>query len=475
MTRELSPVAAKAKALRQALKAVFPTVKFSVKSDNYSMGSSIDISWTDGVMGRQVKEIASQYESIRYCEVTGEILGGGNCYVDTQRKFTPESYTQAVEQVCKYWGLPMAKVTVSDYDKPYIASDDDVSNVGNGSKRLAWLVDEALAEIDFTQTKAVEPIAVDSESAEPIESAAETQTEAATNTAETEEESEPVDETVQNVLEMRRYRLEERQSNKEEAYGRLAVKHSQESDRRYQSAHEIGSMIPFGQPILVGHHSEGRHRRDLDRIDSNMRKSIEHSKTAQYYEDKLTAMEANTSISSDDPDALIKLTEKLTGMEECQEYMKRINAIVRKVRKLPQESQMAEFCKLAEVDEAKATTFLTPDFCGRLGFPDYATANNNANMKRVRDRIEEIKKQHEAIAEKGESDETEYPDIELKVRRNRVNNRVQLIFNGKPLEAIRSTLKTNGFRWSPSEGAWQRQLNNAGIYATNQVIKFLTA
>ena len=43
MTRELSPVAAKAKALRQALKAAFPTIKFSVKSDNYSMGSSIRI------------------------------------------------------------------------------------------------------------------------------------------------------------------------------------------------------------------------------------------------------------------------------------------------------------------------------------------------------------------------------------------------------------------------------------------------
>lgn len=45
-----------------------------------------------------------------------------------------------------------------------------------------------------------------------------------------------------------------------------------------QAAHErvdaIAGMIPLGQPILVGHHSEGRHRRNLDRIDRGMRQSI---------------------------------------------------------------------------------------------------------------------------------------------------------------------------------------------------------
>ncbi len=39
-------------------------------------------------------------------------------------------------------------------------------------------------------------------------------------------------------------------------------------------------MIPMGQPILVGHHSEGRHRRDLERHDRDMRKAIEHGQNA---------------------------------------------------------------------------------------------------------------------------------------------------------------------------------------------------
>jgi hypothetical protein len=33
---------------------------------------------------------------------------------------------------------------------------------------------------------------------------------------------------------------------------------------------------------------------------------------------------------------------------------------------------------------------------------------------------------------------------------------VQLIFPGKPSDEIRARLKSNGFRWSPTAGAWQR-------------------
>jgi hypothetical protein len=54
-----------------------------------------------------------------------------------------------------------------------------------------------------------------------------------------------------------------------------------EADVRFGRAKAIGDMIPFGQPILVGHHSEARHRRDLAKIDTNMRKGIEAHSEAQ--------------------------------------------------------------------------------------------------------------------------------------------------------------------------------------------------
>lgn len=48
-------------------------------------------------------------------------------------------------------------------------------------------------------------------------------------------------------------------------------------------------------------------------------------------------------------------------------------------------------------------------------------------------------------------------------------------FEGKPDEQTREVLKRNGFRWAPSQGAWQRQLTQNGKYAAAQVRKILDA
>lgn len=46
---------------------------------------------------------------------------------------------------------------------------------------------------------------------------------------------------------------------------------------------------------------------------------------------------------------------------------------------------------------------------------------------------------------------------------------MQLLFDDKPSEEQRSKLKSWGFRWSPSNKAWQRQLNSNAIYAAGQI------
>lgn len=48
-----------------------------------------------------------------------------------------------------------------------------------------------------------------------------------------------------------------------------------------------------------------------------------------------------------------------------------------------------------------------------------------------------------------------------------------ILFPGKPDASVRDLLKANGFRWAPSEGAWQRHLNNGGRYAASRVIASL--
>jgi Domain of unknown function (DUF3560) len=61
------------------------------------------------------------------------------------------------------------------------------------------------------------------------------------------------------------------------------------SGAAYAAVHQIAGMIPMGQPVLVGHHSERRHRRDLDRIDRGMRRSIEEDRKAGDWSERAEA------------------------------------------------------------------------------------------------------------------------------------------------------------------------------------------
>ena len=62
MTKPFIDTTTVAKMIRKDLKEAFKGVKFSVKSDKYSGGSSINISYTDGPTVDEVKNIVAKYE-----------------------------------------------------------------------------------------------------------------------------------------------------------------------------------------------------------------------------------------------------------------------------------------------------------------------------------------------------------------------------------------------------------------------------
>jgi conjugative element/phage-associated large polyvalent protein len=65
MTRYIS-VTDTAKLVRAALKAAFPGVKFSVRSDKYAGGASIDVSWIDGPAEKDVEKITDRYRGAQF-------------------------------------------------------------------------------------------------------------------------------------------------------------------------------------------------------------------------------------------------------------------------------------------------------------------------------------------------------------------------------------------------------------------------
>ena len=186
--------------------------------------------------------------------------------------------------------------------------------------------------------------------------------------------------------------------------------------------------------------------------------------TGNHYFRKIKNIFANTTIYSNDTLAIEKLENKLRDLEEYHAKMKEYNAYYRKngtMKGLGSISdEMAE-----EMDKAIAKSWYNQP-CA-----PFSLQNNNAEMKRIRGRIAELKRLKEEAEKPSEG---KYPHVDgLEVVENAEAMRIQLIFDGKPDDDTRALLKSNGFRWAPSAGAWQRQLTQNGISATKRVLEKL--
>jgi len=80
--------------------------------------------------------------------------------------------------------------------------------------------------------------------------------------------------------------LVERAEAKAERLENLSERRTQDADHAQKAVHAIADGIPFGQPILVGHHSERHARKDAEKIENGMRKAVECWKAAQYWQDR---------------------------------------------------------------------------------------------------------------------------------------------------------------------------------------------
>ena len=162
-------------------------------------------------------------------------------------------------------------------------------------------------------------------------------------------------------------------------------------------------------------------------------------------------------IRQDDPQAIPKLQKKLDGLVKAQETMKAVNAY---------------YCKHGTLD---GCPHLSPDNIENLKadmasswhyekkpFQSWELSNNNAEIHRVRQRIESLTRAKETVYVGWEFDGGH-------VEANREQSRLQVFFEDKPDADARQQLKEHGFRWAPSVGAWQRLLNGNAYYAADRI------
>lgn len=160
-----------------------------------------------------------------------------------------------------------------------------------------------------------------------------------------------------------------------------------------------------------------------------------------------------------------RLQEKIETLTAGQERMKAANKIIRS-KKLAEVEKVDELVALGFTEEA-SVKLLEPRGWWGVGFAPFELSNNNAKIKDAEARM----KRHTAMAERGrQGDEVhEYSWGQVKVCFN--DERYRFIFDGKPEQEVIDLMKANGFKWSPANMAWQRQITTNAKYATKRIIE----
>ena len=143
-------------------------------------------------------------------------------------------------------------------------------------------------------------------------------------------------------------------------------------------------------------------------------------------------------IKSDDENAIRKLKDKLEkALAEHQAY-KDYNAAARKE--------------------------------GKQSHPSWVLSNSNGRIKSIKDRIARL----ERIAKQAEATPQVEQEINgIKIVDNLEAQRLQIIFPGKPDADTRTRLKKSGFRWSPTNGAWQAYRSHRAESVAREVAESL--
>ncbi len=229
----------------------------------------------------------------------------------------------------------------------------------------------------------------------------------------------------------------ERMERRLERRGEWAGKAQARSAAAFDSAGKMAEAIPFGQPILIGHHSEKRDRAYRGRIHGKMDRGLAEHRKAEHHESKARglAIALERSIFDDDPDAIERLQEKIDGLEAaCARALAANKAWKRGGR----EAVAAEF---GENLATAAATTMAPGYSW-LKSP-FGNTHNRAEIRRCKLRIELIKKQR-ARAEQAEAS----GGLSLVES----HGWAVVTFAEKPDRGTLNELREAGFRWG--KGSW---------------------
>jgi len=220
---------------------------------------------------------------------------------------------------------------------------------------------------------------------------------------------------------------------------------SAEAERRFASVNRIIEHIPFGQPILIGHHSERHARADQQRITNGMRAGIEASAMAAHHDQKAAGLRAQLArnIYSDDEDAPDRLRERIAALKAERDKMKASNNAYRKGP-----AAWAAYLGVSAEREAALRAVIESGYSwNQQPHPSYELTNLGGNIRRLEKRLAEVA----AMAERTERAAAAGTLVEG-------GDHVSVTFPEKPDSDTLQALRAAGFRWS--RGSWYGERRN---------------
>lgn len=251
------------------------------------------------------------------------------------------------------------------------------------------------------------------------------------------------------IAERQKQRVDPRHHEK---IDRLLARYCAKLAENFNKGYEIDARVPS---VMIAGPSNFPTRKK-EKQNAARDRNMEEYRYIQGLLDKIKGV-GTAGISGDDPEVLGKLREKLDSLERHQSAMKDINAYFRKHGSL-------DGCPILSQDEImKLKASMSRNWRKNpKPFESYSLTNNGAEIRRIKKRIEDMER-------RDGSEEEGWSFVGGKVVINRDSNRLQVIFEEKPDEDLRGELKQNGFRWAPSQNAWQRQYTDNAMYAVKRI------
>ncbi|MFE6551702.1 DUF3560 domain-containing protein [Streptomyces sp. NPDC057746] len=128
-----------------------------------------------------------------------------------------------------------------------------------------------------------------------------------------------INESVRRSFEEAEEERYERAGERAEYFAGESARLQASSDAKWEAGREIGLVLQ-GEPIKIGHHSERRHRRALERADNLARKAVEEQKDANYASGRAVASEHYEAHRKNPGTTLRRLERLRTDLRKQERY-----------------------------------------------------------------------------------------------------------------------------------------------------------